>query len=120
MIVNADSGDLEHPSVATSCTLGPSREGGLRDGTQEATDEENSRDSAAKVGGWAVAPGDRAGVRVGFALSPGLSIRYSSAEDLEVFVDKLASFVDLGSRFLSLALDDVPFADQDLRNNATF
>jgi hyaluronoglucosaminidase len=54
--------------------------------------------------------GERNGVQVGFALSPGLSIRYSSSADLRAFVEKVRGFVSLGSRFISLALDDVPFA----------
>lgn len=52
--------------------------------------------------------GAKAGVDVGFALSPGLSISYSSAEDRRTLVAKFRAFVDLGSRFLALALDDVP------------
>jgi hyaluronoglucosaminidase len=52
--------------------------------------------------------GITAGVEVGFALSPGLSIRYSSAEDRARLAEKLARFCELGSRFLSLAVDDVP------------
>ena len=45
-----------------------------------------------------VRAGERAGVEVGFALSPGLSIRYSSAEDLKAFVDKVAGFVPSAER----------------------
>ena len=56
-----------------------------------------------------VEAGSRHGVEVGFAISPGLSIRYSSAQDRGALVDKLAAFRELGSRFLCLALDDVPF-----------
>jgi hyaluronoglucosaminidase len=52
--------------------------------------------------------GITAGVEVGFAVSPGLSIRYSSREDRATLADKLARFCELGSRFLSLAVDDVP------------
>ncbi len=52
--------------------------------------------------------GEAHGVGVGFAVSPGLSIRYSSDGDRDVLARKLLAFRDLGSRFLSLALDDVP------------
>ncbi len=55
-----------------------------------------------------VAVGERVGVRVGFALSPGLSIEYASAPDLAAFLDKLRGFRELGSSFLALLLDDVP------------
>lgn len=54
--------------------------------------------------------GEQAGVSVGFALSPGLSIRYSSADDREALLAKFSGFVALGARFLTLALDDVPSA----------
>ncbi len=52
--------------------------------------------------------GGAGGVVAGFALSPGLSIEYSSREDREVLLAKLRSFEALGSRFLALLLDDVP------------
>jgi hyaluronoglucosaminidase len=52
--------------------------------------------------------GASAGVRVGFALSPGLSIRYASSEERAALLRKLRGFRELGSSFLSLALDDVP------------
>jgi len=55
-----------------------------------------------------VARGRRAGVEVGFALSPGLSIRYSDSGDLSALVQKLRAFEQLGARFFGLALDDVP------------
>jgi hyaluronoglucosaminidase len=54
--------------------------------------------------------GEQAGVCVGFALSPGLSIRYSSEEDREALLAKFRGFVALGARFLALTLDDVPSA----------
>jgi hyaluronoglucosaminidase len=47
------------------------------------------------------------GVRVGFALSPGLSISYASEADRNTLVGKFQAFVDLGARFFCLALDDV-------------
>lgn len=48
------------------------------------------------------------GVAVSFALSPGLSIRYASKEDVALLVGKFRSFRDLGARHLALFLDDVP------------
>jgi hyaluronoglucosaminidase len=55
-----------------------------------------------------VREGDRAGVDVGFAVSPGRSIVYASAEDRARLRAKLEAFRGLGSRFLCIALDDVP------------
>ena len=52
--------------------------------------------------------GARAGVEVGFAVSPGLSISYASIADRRALVDKFKTFQALGARFLSLAFDDVP------------
>ncbi len=48
------------------------------------------------------------GVTVAFALSPGLSIRYSSQEDVTQLAEKFRSFRALGARSLALLLDDVP------------
>ena len=48
------------------------------------------------------------GVRVGFAIAPGLSIEYGSASDRKALEAKLDAFTALGSRFFCLALDDVP------------
>jgi len=58
--------------------------------------------------GELVAKGADAGVDVGFAIAPGLSIEYASRADRRQLHDKLAAFRDLGARFLCLALDDVP------------
>jgi hyaluronoglucosaminidase len=55
-----------------------------------------------------VEAGARAGVEVGFSVSPGLSMQYSSREDLGLLTRKLRAFRDLGARFVSLGLDDVP------------
>jgi hyaluronoglucosaminidase len=52
--------------------------------------------------------GRERGVAVGFALSPGLSIRYADAGDVAALVEKLRAFAALGSRFLALCVDDVP------------
>ena len=63
--------------------------------------------------------GERAGVCVGFALSPGLSIHYASRTDREALRAKLQAFRELGARFLALAFDDVPSAlvhDDDRRS----
>jgi hyaluronoglucosaminidase len=58
--------------------------------------------------GELVRRGRDAGVTVGFALSPGLSIRYADAADVATLVEKLRAFAALGSRFLALCVDDVP------------
>jgi hyaluronoglucosaminidase len=55
-----------------------------------------------------VGRGRAGGVEVGFSISPGLSIEYSSRDDVALLVAKLRRFVGLGSRFVSLGLDDVP------------
>lgn len=55
-----------------------------------------------------VRAGEKAGVRFGVCVSPGLSIQYASAEDRRLLLDKLARFAEIGSRFLMLAFDDVP------------
>ena len=55
-----------------------------------------------------VACGQRAGVEVGFAVSPGLSIEYGNADDVRALQAKFGFFRDLGARFFCLALDDVP------------
>jgi hyaluronoglucosaminidase len=52
--------------------------------------------------------GHAAGVEVGFAVSPGLTIEYALADDVRALQAKFRSFHDLGARFFSLALDDVP------------
>ena len=64
--------------------------------------------------------GARAGVSVGFALSPGLSIRYSDAEDVATLVAKLRGFAALGSRFVALCLDDVPTELAHAEDRAAF
>lgn len=52
--------------------------------------------------------GRAVGVEVGFAVSPGLTIEYAVADDVRALQAKFRSFHDLGARFFSLALDDVP------------
>lgn len=65
--------------------------------------EERLREFAQLVGA-----GERAGVELGFSVSPGLSMEYASREDRELLARKLQGFRDLGVRFVSLGLDDVP------------
>jgi len=52
--------------------------------------------------------GERHGVEVGFAISPGLSIRYGSSQDVRALCRKLQEFRELGAKWFGLALDDVP------------
>lgn len=58
--------------------------------------------------GELVERGGAAGVGVGFAISPGLTIEYGSAADVRALQDKFRGFRELGARFFCLALDDVP------------
>ncbi len=51
---------------------------------------------------------DRAGTRIGFAISPGLAIDESSATDRAALAAKLAPLVDLGITHVGLFLDDLP------------
>ncbi|MEN8182731.1 MAG: beta-N-acetylglucosaminidase domain-containing protein [Myxococcota bacterium] len=55
-----------------------------------------------------VEAGASAGVEVGFSVSPGLSIEYASREDRDALHRKFGVFRELGVRFVSLGLDDVP------------
>lgn len=52
--------------------------------------------------------GDESQVTIWFAISPGLSIRYSSDEDFEKLKAKLGQVIDAGFRHVALFLDDVP------------
>ena len=67
-----------------------------------------------------VAAGERSGVAIGMAVSPGRSITYSDPADRATFVAKLASFHALGVRMFSVALDDVPSALQKDADRAAF
>ena len=67
-----------------------------------------------------VRAGRERGVEVGFAVSPGLSIRYSDGADVARLCEKLAAFAALGSRFLSLSLDDVPTELAHAEDRAAF
>lgn len=64
--------------------------------------------------------GRAAGVEVGFAVSPGLTITYSSAEDASALQAKFRVFHDLGARFFCLALDDVPSRFLQAADEAAF
>jgi len=71
---------------------------------------------------WAelVEAGTRSGVRVGFALSPGLSIHYAEADERGALLAKFASLEAIGVRFHTLALDDVPSELQHPGDRARF
>lgn len=47
-------------------------------------------------------------LRVGFALSPGLSIDYASEDDRRSFAAKVDQMLDLGIDLICLAVDDIP------------
>ena len=64
--------------------------------------------------------GTARGVSVGFAVSPGLSIRYSEEKDVRDLLAKLRGFTDLGCRFVSLQLDDVPLELQHAEDRRAF
>jgi hyaluronoglucosaminidase len=52
--------------------------------------------------------GQSAGVTIGCALSPGLSIHYSNPADVRALIGKLHLYTELGAGFVALCLDDVP------------
>ena len=64
--------------------------------------------------------GDARGIRVGFAIAPGLSIEYASEDDRLALRRKLADFAAIGARFFCLALDDVPSALAHESDRAAF
>jgi hypothetical protein len=49
------------------------------------------------------------GVRLGFAISPGLSIEAGSQQDRAALAAKVDQVLDVGARLVVLALDDIPF-----------
>lgn len=51
---------------------------------------------------------ERLGMRLGFALSPGLDINYRDERDRVVLLAKLAPLLDAGVEWVVLALDDIP------------
>lgn len=50
---------------------------------------------------------ERAGVRVGFAISPGLSIDYHSSTDRDALLTKISQVLDQGVKVVGLLLDDI-------------
>jgi hyaluronoglucosaminidase len=52
-----------------------------------------------------------AGLDIGFAISPGLSIDYASDDDRAALARKIDALVARGVRLICLALDDIPFRD---------
>lgn len=67
-----------------------------------------------------VAHGAALGIRVGFAVAPGLSIEYGSESDRLALASKLDAFAALGARFFCLALDDVPSELEHESDRAVF
>ena len=67
-----------------------------------------------------VETGARAGVSVGFALSPGLSMHYAAAKDRDALANKFGAFRDIGASFFCLALDDVPSELAHASDRASF
>jgi hyaluronoglucosaminidase len=61
---------------------------------------------AAQLAALAAACAD-AGVRFGFAISPGLDVDYRDARDRQILVAKLAPLLDGGVDWVVLALDDI-------------
>jgi hyaluronoglucosaminidase len=55
-----------------------------------------------------VAAGAAAGVEIAYAISPGLSIHYSSEREVATLLAKLAQVGSLGVRTFALLLDDLP------------
>ncbi|ACR79875.1 protein O-GlcNAcase [Kosmotoga olearia] len=55
-----------------------------------------------------VKTGEKSGVEVAFAISPGLSIVHSDPEELRTIVEKYLSFAKLGVRSFCLFYDDIP------------
>lgn len=51
------------------------------------------------------------GLRVGYAIAPGLSIDYQSTSDRDALAAKLDQVIDIGIDLVLLALDDIPFRD---------
>jgi hyaluronoglucosaminidase len=53
------------------------------------------------------------GLRLGFAISPGLSMDYDSDDDRRSLAGKVDQVVAVGARLVVLALDDIPFGGVD-------
>ncbi|MES1169455.1 MAG: protein O-GlcNAcase [Leifsonia sp.] len=67
-----------------------------------------------------VAEANSLGVSVSFALSPGLSMRYSDAGDIDAILAKFASVAELGVTSFALFLDDIPEALRHAPDQAAF
>ncbi|MEA1885496.1 MAG: protein O-GlcNAcase [Thermotogota bacterium] len=52
--------------------------------------------------------GNRSDVEVSMAVSPGLSLVYSDEHDLQILKEKFLRFTTMGTRTISLFLDDIP------------
>ena len=63
---------------------------------------------------------EAAGVELLVCVSPGLTIRYSDADDVRALADKLASTLDLGAAGVGLLLDDIPDRLQHPADQAAF
>jgi hyaluronoglucosaminidase len=73
----------------------------------------------ARIADLAAACGEHA-VELVYCISPGLSIRYSSASDAEALVAKLTSVAGLGIHRFGLLLDDIPARLQHEEDLARF
>ncbi len=60
------------------------------------------------------------GMTFAWCISPGLSIRYSSADDRAALRAKIASVIALGAGRIGLLLDDIPAALQHAEDRAAF
>jgi len=63
---------------------------------------------------------EKCGVNLCFAVSPGLSIRYSSEEDLHKLTAKFAEVAGLGVQWFGLFLDDIPEEMQHKEDEIAF
>jgi hyaluronoglucosaminidase len=70
--------------------------------------------------GELVAAGASGGAELMYCLSPGLSIRYSSATDQDMLVDRLLGVAGLGVRHFAVLLDDIPTRLQHPEDIAAF
>ena len=67
-----------------------------------------------------VEKGRQCGVDVAMAISPGLTVEYSSEDDLHTFVGKLLSFTGMGVKSFALFYDDIPFRLSSQRDKERF
>ncbi len=82
-------------------------------------------DSTLQKFGQLLEHGSNSGVTIWFAISPGLSIRYSSEEDFRKLTQKLDQVLNAGFRNVALFLDDVPerlqhAADREVYSNIAY